>query len=755
MSEKIAQSQKTEKSQSKSSLKKTTSRLSFQNDFYSDLNFPDQLYALIIRSPTHKGIIRSITIPDISSGYYLFTARDVPGKNIIDTPLGKVPVFSEGNISYLGEPLGILVGPDQIELNHLAKKVEIIFDTTPIEQYFDHIKDESSGKKIGSQELFSPKLAERKITWGPCFSKKTAKGKEPMDKIFAKCAKVLTSSYTYTLKQSDYLEPHGAICSYDKDEITVYTPTTWLTNLRYTLSETLKIKTENIVIKKTKSLSTSTNSIWYNSIIASQVAVAALKTKKTVKLVYSRKEENAFMNTMQPVTITHKSGLSENGKILGMQVDIDLDAGAYNPFSKEILDRLIIASAALYKAENLSITATSFSSKNPPSSIDFQSIDAAAFFAFENHLNRICSKLEHVSPIEIRKLNFYTKKAKEKNSYPFDVNVSNMQKLLDELCSKSDFNRKWSSYNLESKKRNINFSKLDFQSFNISPMRGIGLACAFEGSTYYGSEVYGNEEYIETTLEKDNSVTIHTSPVSSSIQEIWQNLVSSLMGIKTSQVKFNTNFSPEEEPPLPEIVHNNISVMTELLTKCCDAMKHRKEDEKLPYTVKRKISVQKKNEWNIETFSGKPFHSICNALSVIELEVDPYTFREKIKKLEVILSCGKILNKKAAENNVRLNVERVLSSLVQNDTIRADKFKITFIESDENPCKLGEVIYKIIPASYTEALNQALNCSINTIPINTNTIYDTISYKNTLELVQKESKSLEKEAKADENSNNS
>ncbi|MBO7638091.1 MAG: hypothetical protein J6S91_03855, partial [Treponema sp.] len=114
---------------------KKISRLSFQKGFYSDLEFRDMLYAVIVRSPAKSGIISSISHGDLPEGYYLFTAKDVPGINLIDTPQGKVPVFSEGNISYLGEPLGILVGPDEKTVNELYGEIQFTFDSNTIDSY--------------------------------------------------------------------------------------------------------------------------------------------------------------------------------------------------------------------------------------------------------------------------------------------------------------------------------------------------------------------------------------------------------------------------------------------------------------------------------------------------------------------------------------------------------------------------------------------------------------------------------------------
>ena len=106
--------------------KKKTKKLgsvSSQSEFYSDLSVNGMWYAKIVRAPAKSGSITSITTPDLPDEYYFFTARNVPGKNIIDSPSGKIPLFCEGSISYLGEPVGILTGPDEKQVNEYARDV--------------------------------------------------------------------------------------------------------------------------------------------------------------------------------------------------------------------------------------------------------------------------------------------------------------------------------------------------------------------------------------------------------------------------------------------------------------------------------------------------------------------------------------------------------------------------------------------------------------------------------------------------------
>ena len=112
-----------------------TLKFSFQKEFYSDLTMDGMLYAVTVRSPAKEGIIKSISHPDLPEGYTLVTARDIPGSNLIDTPNGKISVFCEGNISYEGEPLGLLVGPDENILHTLVEELEITVDTNTIEDY--------------------------------------------------------------------------------------------------------------------------------------------------------------------------------------------------------------------------------------------------------------------------------------------------------------------------------------------------------------------------------------------------------------------------------------------------------------------------------------------------------------------------------------------------------------------------------------------------------------------------------------------
>lgn len=749
-----------------------TNKFSFQKEFYSDLTMDGMLYAVTIRSPANEGIIKSISHPDLPEGYTLVTARDIPGTNLIDTPNGKIPVFCEGNISYEGEPLGLLVGPDENKLHSLAEEMEITVDTNTIKDYLpdeyligvadlDNPEKKISKRKLQEQnreiealkeikeEFFSDKLAERTLKFGPCW-KETEDGTVPgIESIFNSAQTVVENEWIYKLKTNDYGEPNGALCFWKDDTLTILTPTQWIGSLRHIVSETMAIKAENLNLKKTISTNRGTNSIWYNSILACQISAASKKSGKPVKLVFSRKEQDKFLNTIQPILITHKTAVDENGKILAMKVDIKVNAGFANPFAQEIIDRLCIAACGLYSPENVLITATATSSSNPASSVDIQLIDSAAFYAVENQMNLVCKKC-NLTPLEFRLLNQnkYAEGKGKKSTSPFIFLIDKFSEGLDAVARKSDFNRKYASYHLDSQNWESESGPKEYVSLFSSPMRGIGMACAFEGTGYFGSEVYESAQSLEVTLEEDSSITILCPPISPSIQEICVKTVSEILGIQPSSVNFNSTFKNGEEPPLPENVYSSISIMTSLLKKCCIAIKKRKPNEKLPFTVKKKITSTQKKEWNHDSFSGKPFHSTSFIAAILELEINPCTYRENIRNITIVVDGGKILNTQAASSSIKLGVQRVLECLFEDDRIEYPQVKVSFFQSERDSSQIGELVYQVIPAAFTQALTQALNCTINSIPLKSDTIFEKI--KEQKNILRELKQALEEEKKTDQ-----
>ena len=89
--------------------------------FYSDASREGMLYAVLVRSPAATGKVKSVTIPNLPEGYYLFTASDIPGNKKATINGQQWKILGYDDVSYRGEPVGILCGPDE---NKVLQKIE-------------------------------------------------------------------------------------------------------------------------------------------------------------------------------------------------------------------------------------------------------------------------------------------------------------------------------------------------------------------------------------------------------------------------------------------------------------------------------------------------------------------------------------------------------------------------------------------------------------------------------------------------------
>lgn len=745
---------------------KKKSRFSYQTEFYSDYSFPDMLYGAIIRS-SFSGSFSSIQSDILPEGYTLITAENIPGKKFIESPEGKnpVPVFCQEEISYQGEPLGMIVGPDEKKVIELAKNICVIYK----EMHLPGSKNFNKPTKISTknpndimeitkelqisgfdefnfQELDADNfsvVATRKVQSGACFGRVKKGSPKGIEAVLALCPHVIENKWTYKMDSSDFHEPSGAICSCTENngeiEAEIYAQSLWLSNMRQTVSDVLDIKPENIKINKTRSTNSSSNAVWYNSIIAAQTAVASYCTKKKVKLVYSTYEQKRFMDTMQPISIINKTGTDDDGKIIAMDIDIEVEAGFYNPFAQEIVDRLAIASYGCYVVPNLRITAKALATFESASSLNLQMLDSAAFFAIENQMNEISKKL-NVSPAEIRKINFSSPDTQIPHM-PFIFLQDRKNEYIDKICEKTKFPRIYFSYKLnheldksqgvsilaplvkeDDEKKETRQRKIHRINF---PQRGIGLSCGFEGTCYFGSQMYKDSDpSLEIIWESETKLTVHTPMTSRTSIEILKNKISTQLGIPSGNIIVDTAFTIAEEPLIPDVVNSNISVTMELLDKCCDALsKARSQKKKFPIIIQKRITERQKKQWNSSKFEGRPFLTESFGIATVDIHLDTETFIPHIREINMLIDGGKICNKEAAENSIKLAIHKILKGISDGETDKPDKVNIEFIESDKPSSQIGELPYQILPSAITQAISQIVGEPITELPMKIDTIY--------------------------------
>lgn len=652
--------------------------------YFSDLTSANMIYTKIVRSPITKGRIKSLTLEDIPEGYFLFTAADFGEENYVETLDIQTEILASSEIYYKGQPIALLAGPVFTDLLDLEKNIKMEFEKDP-------------ASKIKEKEY---PYAQRFIRNGK------AQKPEEFTKLFSKKNYDIKGTWTSVLNAPSCNEANGAFCTFDKNILTISTPTQWPKHLQENIKRIFNLKTKEVFIRKTISSGPHTNTIWQNTVIAVMASLVAIKTGKTAQLVLSREEHFEYLIKKSPISIKIRSAVKKDGIIEAVQVLIELDSGYHNPFAAEILDRLVIAANNIYSVRNIEIIAKAYESYTPPVSFNIECIDSQAFFAIENQMQKICNVTGFL-PDELRMKNF-----ERKFSLPFTFTNEKVREAFSAIEKMYDVNRKFISYRMESKNR-----KIDIKNLHNFPLRGIGVACGFNGIGYFGSNIFACNQKMEATLESDGTLEIHALQPSASTLEVWKNTAAQILEIDPKQIKLNSIFDINEDLSVPENVYANVSVMTYLLKKCCQDIQSKRFRKPLPITSTKGFTSAQKKVWNKEKFSGSPFFLSSFGTVVLELEINPYTYKIYIKNVKAVLNAGKIGIPKIAENSVKLSIQHALTELVVDENLHCDQISVSFVQSDNDPTQIDGLISRILPAAFTSALSQATGHEINTIPV--------------------------------------
>lgn len=676
-------------------------KLLFSQKFYSDLNVEGGLYGSIIRSPLSSGIFRNITflkdIPDeVKSKCQILTAKDFSTKNEVKMFETSLEIFCKDKIHYKGEPLGILLSEDE-------KIIKYIFSNNKL-----NIEIEAEEENIDEKKTLVIEKSKQSENFSSDF--------------FEKADFCIEGEWTNQINPFSMKETNGAIAIPYDNKIQIFAPNHWLSHLENTIADITGIKKENIFISRTNISIQNTNAIWLNEITTVQAVLASLKTNKTVKITYTREEQETFIENPAEIKIKHKTALDKDGRILSMDIQIETDIGFENPFTEEIAERLLVSAMGIYKSRNFKITSKVFSSKETPKYVNLSSIAMHSFFAVENQIQKIAIEMDF-SPKEIRLKNIdfeseFTKNINLKEAIssitqnldssirifdPSSTNIS-FKRTINETpadFSASDFERKLLAYKIKSKTTKINETLSDYKQ----NLKGIAISCAVEGNGYSKRNLS-----LKTELREDGKFVIDSFPVSDSTWGIWTKTINDILKLDRSMVFLNPTMDTNKSYNWPDTLCENISTKNYLLKQCCLE------------TLKGNNNVSMCTFENDEE-QKKLFHSTVFAVCLLELEIDPYNVDVKILRISVTLDCGRIYNTKKANFSIKLEIQNLLSQFVKNETLSCNEIDVNFVESKEDFKPVGHILQSILPSAFSSALSVALNKTINKLPITKEEIY--------------------------------
>ena len=201
----------------------------------------------------------SVTVPELPEGYFWVDRNDIPGDNNVNIVLDDTPVFCRDTVEYIGEPIGMLVGPDEKRSKRLLKQIEVEYEE--LEPMLDI--------RTADEYFFNYEF-----------------GHGDVEKAFAEADKVYEEEFLTGYQDQTYLEPQGMMAEPEEDgRMFVHGSLQCAYYVHGAVARAMGTGPEGVHILQDVTGGGFGGKEDFPSIIGCQVAVAAKKTGQPVRCV--------------------------------------------------------------------------------------------------------------------------------------------------------------------------------------------------------------------------------------------------------------------------------------------------------------------------------------------------------------------------------------------------------------------------------------------------------------------------------------
>lgn len=555
--------------------------------YVDDHEMTEMLLGKLFRSDKAKAKILYVHLPEIPKGYFIVDKNDVPGVNKVAIIHTDTPVYADERVEFIGDPILMVVGPDMAIIDDIMKNIVVHYEVE--EPVLDMRK---------SKTVF--------------FNYHYEKG--DIDGAMADADWIFTETFQTGYQEQAYIEPQGMIAYAHDGRMTVRGSLQCPYYIHGAVMKALGYGKDDVQIIQDVTGGGFGGKEAYPSILACQVAVAAFKSGKPVKVIFDRREDMAFTSKRHPSISTYKVAVKD-GKVTGMDIDVLFNGGAYTTLSAVVLQRGLICASGVYDIEHLSVVGKAVKTNSVPCGA-YRGFGAPqTFFAVESIMNHIARKLG-VDPLQYKESHLVKQGdiTSTNGKYHFHVPLPEMIARAKEL---SDFEAKREQF----KKETGRYKK------------GIGISLFFHGCGFTGT---GERDVIKavTKLRKnaDDTVEILASntDIGQGLKTTFSKVVADTLEIPISQVLIENPDTDRVPDSGPTVASRSLMTVGGLLKKAAERLKGEWKSGEVQVVEERFKEPDFVIPFDGEAFQGDAYPTYSWGVNVVEVEVDSLTAFSKI-----------------------------------------------------------------------------------------------------------------------------
>jgi len=427
-----------------------------QARYIDDLTRPGLIHGATVRSPHPHARIRAVRwhADRAPEGAFCLTAKDLPTTNGVQFLDDTMPVLADDVVRHVGEAVALVAAPTRLAARLARDAVEVEYE--PLDPVLTWEEAEQREP-----------LNEQGLRCGD------------VDRALAEADLVVEGTYLTGHQEHIYIETQGMIAWYEDEDLHVQGSMQCPYYVSGSLAHALGIAAENVKVKPAVVGGGFGGKEDYPSVIAIHAALLARVAGKPVKLVYDRHEDITATTKRHPGLMRYRTGVTQDGRLTAMEIDVVLDGGAYRSLSPVVLSRGVLHATGPYKCPNVRIRGRVVKTNTAPNSA-FRGFGAPqVIFAAERHLDRI-ARTVGLDPLEIRMRNLVGPGDRLATGQVLKEDASARQ-CLENVAKRTDFLKHWKA-NERARKRALAADGPP----PAKPLKGIGLSLFYHGAGFTG-----------------------------------------------------------------------------------------------------------------------------------------------------------------------------------------------------------------------------------------------------------------------------
>ena len=600
-------------------------------EYVDDLRFPGMLHGATVRSSIPRGTIREIRFePGVPwDEFIIVRAADIPGRNVVSLIVDDQPFLADGRVNHQQEPILLLAHEDKNLLRKALLHIHIDYDPEP--EVFD----------------IDAALRAATVTWGEDnVFKRYVIQKGDIESAWPKAAFIVEGEYSTGAQEQLYIETNGMLATYDEASgVTVRGSLQCPFYVQKALMSLFDLPAEKVRVIQQETGGAFGGKEEYPSMIAGHAALLAWRSGRPVKMVYDREEDMAATTKRHPSRTRHRSAVSSDGRLLAMDIEFEIDGGAYATLSGVVLSRGTIHAAGPYRCGNIRVRSTAVATNTPPHGA-FRGFGAPqSLFALERHMDKI-ARVVGIDRVEFRRRNLLR---------PGDSTATG-QVIHDPIDLPALQERALEHAGYREKRQR-------FQNANSkgTKKKGIGFATFFHGAGFTGSGERLLKSVVALEADADGCVRVLSSmtEMGQGTNTILAQIAAETLGIAYERIEMRRPDTSEVPNSGPTVASRTAMVVGKLVQQAALQLKGKLSSyaaatfaaacrEYISEHGELRTSAQYEEPpgvfWDDEQYRGEAYGAFSYATYVAEVSVDSLTGEVQVDDFVAMQEVGRVLH---------------------------------------------------------------------------------------------------------------